>query len=110
MDCRGYPGGFAFERGERFSSVFMIFIVSLRFELLGEAMCGFRAEGSQGAEQRMRGAGEVAGTAARDGAADVVEQARRVFVEERDHLPHQRLVAIELIEEFFAAEDGQRCG
>ena len=97
---------FALEGGEGAVGVFIIFIVRLRFELLGEVAGVVRTECSQGAEQRMRGAGEVGGVAARDGAADVVEKARRVFVEERDHPPHQRLVAIELIEELFPGEDG----
>ena len=60
------------------------------------------------AEQRVRGAGELLGTAAGDGSADVFDQARRVLVEKRNHSLQQRFVAIELIEELFAGEDGQR--
>ena len=58
----------------------------------------------------MRGAGEIAGAAARDGAADVVEKTRSVFLKERDHPLHQSLITIELIEESFAAESWQGSG
>jgi hypothetical protein len=82
-------------------------MVRLRFELAREVAGLVRAERSQGAEQRMCGAGEVTGAATRDGAADIVEKPRCVFVEERDHPPHQRLIAIQLIEELFTAENRQ---
>ena len=98
---------FPLKGGEGLAGLFAIFIARQRLELLGEVSGNISAEYSQGAEERVRGTGEVAGAAAGDGAADFVEKPRRVFVEERDHPPHEDFVAIELIEQFLAAEDRQ---
>jgi hypothetical protein len=73
---------FAFKVGEGAVGLLIILIVRLHFQLPDEVVGVVRTE--RRAKQRMRGVGEVAGAAARDGAADVVEETGRVLGEEGD--------------------------
>jgi hypothetical protein len=74
----------AIKGGEGSVGIFIVFVERLRFELLSEVVGVVGAEYSQGSKQRMRGAGDVAGAAARDGATNIVEKPRRVFVKQPD--------------------------
>ena len=106
MDLRSL----ALQSGKGAVGGFIVFAVRLRFELLSEVAGVVRTEGAQRTEQRMRSAGEFGPAAARDGAAEVVEEMRRVIVEESDQPLLQRRVAVELIKEFFPGEGGERPG
>src|SRR5687768_4832467 len=98
-------GGGALQCREGAIDLFVVSLLRLRFQLASEAEGMVRAERPKRAEQRVRGAGELGSVAAGDGAADRVEQLWRILMEQRDHPLHQRFVAIELIEKFFARED-----
>ena len=88
--------------------MFIVVLECLSFEMVGQFACATRAEYAEGTEERMRGAGEIVGSRARDRIADIIDEERRIRVKELNHSLHQFFIPIEAIEELFATEDWRR--